>query len=321
MGFDDNGFNNMNEDQVPGNQAFFDDMPDPRLDDENIVDVYGPMQFDDMTDHRLDDENVEYVYGPVQFEDDEDEYYQNAIDDIDKVDKDWDFECRKQLRSISTRDCQEWQENVNNYLQKANQILRIHDVEYWLDRSDIMVDDAKDLERYLKFKLKTNEDNSSQVRSRVTIEYERDYKTGEVVYVYSKQNNRVDLRVQSNHFISNVPYDKIYSRNGIKLILKRGDGIYDQHFTWLRVANLDIQPADMASLILAIQEQYVTSYFWRQLDTSNTTKIIANTIEKSSLDKNRIEYARITVKVNSLNGESDIHYLLQGISKFYDMFE
>lgn len=311
MGFDDNDFNNMDENQVPRNQTFFNDMTDPRLEDETIIDVYGPMDFED--------EDMVYVYGPMQFEDDDE--YQDAMDDIDKVDKGWDFECRKQLRSISTRDCQEWQENVNKYLQKANQIFRIHDIEYWLDRSDILVDDAKDLERYLKFKLKTNEDNSNQVRSRVTIEYERDYKTGEIVYVYSKQNNRVDLRVQNNHFIGDVPYDKIYSRNGIKLILKRGDGIRSQHLTWLRLANLCIQPADMASLILAIQEQYVTDYFWRQLDTSNTTKIIANTIEKSSLDKNRIEYARITVKVNSLNGESDISYLLQGISKFYDMIE
>lgn len=74
MGFDVKGFNNMNEDQVPINQAFFDDMADPRLDDENIVDVYGPMQFDDMPDPRLDDEKIKYVYGPMQFEDDEDEY-------------------------------------------------------------------------------------------------------------------------------------------------------------------------------------------------------------------------------------------------------
>lgn len=309
MGFDDNDFNNMNENQVPRNQAFFNDMTDPRLDDETIIDVYGPMDFED--------EDMVYVYGPVQFE----EEYPDAMDDIDKVDKGWDFECRKQLRSISTRDYQEWQENVNKYLQKANQIFRIRDIEYWLDRADILVDDAKDLERYLKFKLKANEDNSNQVRSRVTIEYERDYKTGEIVYVYSKQNNRVDLRVQKNHFISDVPYDKIYSRNGIKLVLERGDGIYSQHLIWLRLANLCIQPADMTSLILAIQEQYVTDYFWRQLDASNTTKIIANTIENSSLDKTRIEYARITVKVSSLNGESDISYLLQGISKFYDMFE
>lgn len=297
MGFDDNDFNNMDENQVPRNQAFFNDMTDPRLEDETIIDVYGPMDFED-----------------------EDEY-PDAMDDIDKVDRGWDFECRKQLRSISTRDYQEWQENVNKYLQKANQIFRIRDIEYWLDRADILVDDAKDLEKYLKFKLKANEDNSNQVRSRVTIEYERDYKTGEIVYVYSKQNNRVDLRVQSNHFIGDVPYDKIYSRNGIKLVLERGDGIRSQHLTWLRLANLCIQPADMASLILAIQEQYVTDYFWRQLDTSNTTKIIANTIENSSLDKTRIEYARITVKVSSLNGESDISYLLQDISKFYDMFE
>lgn len=311
MGFDDNDFNNMDENQVPRNQAFFDGMTDPRLDDETIIDVYGPMDFED--------EDMVYVYGPVQFED-EDEY-PDAMDDIDKVDRGWDFECRKQLRSISTRDYQEWQENVNKYLQKANQIFRIRDIEYWLDRADILVDDAKDLEKYLKFKLKANEDNSNQVRSRVTIEYERDYKTGEIIYVYSKQNNRVDLRVQSNHFIGDVPYDKIYSRNGIKLVLERGDGIRSQHLTWLRLANLCIQPADMASLILAIQEQYVTDYFWRQLDTSNTTKIIANTIENSSLDKTRIEYARITVKVSSLNGESDISYLLQGISKFYDMFE